>query len=113
MSLQTRTKLLQALKGVLNYCKLEIVFKTRLSNYFRYKDPIPKDFISGVVYKFQFGLCNGSYYGESIRHLDIRSGEHIPVSPLTGKSSNHQITLLFVIIYSAAIFYLLMTTLVF
>ena len=24
-------------------------------------------------------------YGESIRHLDIRSGEHVGVSPLTGK----------------------------
>ena len=41
--------------------------------------------MSGVVYKFQRGLCNESYYGESIRHLDIRSGEHIGVSPLTGK----------------------------
>ena len=30
-------------------------------------------------------LCSESYYGESIRHLDIRSGEHISVSPLTGK----------------------------
>ena len=39
----------------------------------------------GVVYKFQCGLCNESYYGESIRHLIIRSGEHIGVSPLTGK----------------------------
>ena len=85
--LQTRTKLQQALKGVLNCCKLEIVFKcqARLSNSFRYKDPIPKDLIFGVVYKFQCGLCNESYYGESIRHLDIRSGEHIGVSPLTGK----------------------------
>ena len=36
-------------------------------------------------YKFQYGLCNESYYGESIRCLDIRSGEHIVVSPLTGK----------------------------
>ena len=87
ISLQTRTKLQQALKGVLNCCKLEIVFKcqTRLSHSFRYKDPIPKDFISAAVYKFQCGLCNESYYGESIRHLDIRSGEHIGVSPLTGK----------------------------
>ena len=50
-----------------------------------FKDPISKDLISGVVYKFQCGLCNESYYGESIRHLDIRSGEHIGVSPLTGK----------------------------
>ena len=87
ISLQTSTKLQQALKGVLNSCKLEIVLKcqARLSNFFRYKDPIPKDLISGVVYKFQCGLCNESYYGESIRHLDIRSGEHISVSPLTGK----------------------------
>ena len=87
ISLQTRTKLQEALKGVLNCCKLGIVFKcqTRLSNSFRYKDPIPKDLISGVVYKFQCGLCNESYYGESIRHLDIRSVEHIGVSPLTGK----------------------------
>ena len=85
--MQTITKLQQTLKGVLNCCKLEIVFKcqTRLSNSFRYKDPIPKDLISGVVYKFQCGLCNESYYGESIRHLDIRSGEHIGVSPLIGK----------------------------
>ena len=72
---------------ILNSCKLQIVFKcqTRLSNSFRYKDPIPKDLIPGVVYKIQCGLCNESYYGESIRHLDIRSGEHIGVSPLTKK----------------------------
>ena len=87
ISLQTRTKLQQALQGVLNCCKLEIVFKcqARFSNSFRCKDPIPKDLISGVVYKFQCGLCNESYYGERIRHLDIRSGEYIGVSPLTGK----------------------------
>ena len=58
ISLQTRTKLPQAIKGVLNCCKLEIAFKcqTKLSNSFRFKDLIPKDFISGVVYKFQCGL---------------------------------------------------------
>ena len=87
ISLQTRNKLQQALKGVLNCCKLEIVSKcqTRLSNSFRHKDPIPRDLIPEAVYKFQCGLCIESYYGESIRHLDTRSGEHIGVSPLTGK----------------------------
>ena len=87
ISLQTRTKLQQALKGVLDCCKLEIVFNSQisLSNYFRYKDPTPKDLISGVVYKFQCCLCKESYYGENIRHLDVRSGEHMGVSPLTGK----------------------------
>ena len=53
--------------------------------FFPLQRPFPKDLISGVVYKFQFGLCNESYYGESIRHLDIKSGQHIGVSPLTGK----------------------------
>ena len=53
--------------------------------FFPLQRPFPKDLISGVVYKFQFGLCNEYYYGESIRHLDIRSGQHIGVSRLTGK----------------------------
>ena len=82
--MQTRTKLQQALKDVLNCCKQEIVFKCQTR--------IPKDLISGVVYKFQCGLCDESYYGESIRHLDIRSGEHIGVPPVTGmkvKPSNN------------------------
>ena len=85
--MQTRTKLQQTLKGVLNWWKLEIVFKcqTRLSNSFRFKNPLPKDLISGVVYKFQCGLCNESCYGESIRHLDKKSEEHRGMSPLTGK----------------------------
>ena len=54
VSLQTKTKLQQAIKGVLNCCSLEIAkkYKTKFSNSFRLKDPIPKDLISGVVYKF-------------------------------------------------------------
>ena len=87
VSLQTRTKLQQALKGLLNCYKLEIAFKcqTKLSNSSRFKDPIPKDLISGIVYRFTCGLCNESYYGGNIRQLDIRSAEYIGMSPLSGK----------------------------
>ena len=115
ISLHTRTKLQQTLKGVLNCCKLKIDFKcqTRLSNFFHYKDPIPKDLMSGVFCKFQCDLCNESYYGKSIRHLDIRSGEHIAVSPITERRSNHQITVLFVNIYSSITFQPLLKTLAF
>ena len=42
-------------------------------------------FTSGVVYKFQCGLCKESYYGECIRYLALRTGEHIGISPLTNK----------------------------
>ena len=87
ISLQTKTKIQQALKGVLNCCNLEIVFKCQrmLSNFFHYKEPILKDLVFGVVYKSECGLYNESYYDECIRHLDIRSGEHLDVSLLAGK----------------------------
>ena len=39
-----------------------------------------------MVYKFQCGLCNESYYGECVRHLAVRSGEHIGISILNNKS---------------------------
>ena len=38
--------------------------KTKLGNNFHFKDRIPKYLTSGVTYKFQYGLCNESYYGE-------------------------------------------------
>ena len=57
--------------------------KTRLGNNFHFKYQIPKDLTSGVVYKFQCGLCNESYYGEGMRQLNVRIGEHIGISPLT------------------------------
>ena len=87
ISLQTRTNLMKSLKNILNCCKLEIVLKnkTRLGNNFHFKDQIPKDLTSGFVYKFRCELCNESYHGECMRHLNVRIGEHIGISPLTKK----------------------------
>ena len=42
---------------------------------------------SDVVYKFSYGRCNATYYDETCRHLCVRVGEHLDVSPLTGKKS--------------------------
>ena len=73
ISLQTRVKWKKSLKNLLNCCKMQIVFKnkTRLGNNFHFKDQIPKDHTSGVVYKFQCVLCKESYYGECVRHLNV------------------------------------------
>ena len=59
--------------------------KTRLGNNFHFKYQIPKGLTCCVVYIFQCGLCNESYYGECVRHLDVRIGEHIGISPITKK----------------------------
>ena len=58
ISLKTRNKLKKSLKNILNCCEMQIVFnnKNRLGNNFRFKDRIPKDLTSGVVYKFQCGM---------------------------------------------------------
>ena len=60
ISLQTRTKLQKSIKGVLNCCKLQVIFKNRnkLCNNFCFKDPVPQILTSGVVYKFQCGSSN-------------------------------------------------------
>ena len=59
--------------------------KTRLGNNFHFKDQICKDLNSGVVYKFQCGLCSEFYYGECMRHLNVRIGEEIGILPLSKK----------------------------
>ena len=85
--LQTRTKLQKSIKGVLNCYKLQVISKSqnKLCNNFHFKDPVPQILTSDVVYKFQCGLCNESYYRECVRHLAVRSDEHVAISPLTNK----------------------------
>ena len=74
----------KSLKNVLNCCKL-FKNKTGLDSNFHFKDQIPKDLTSGVFNKFQCGLQNESYYGEHVRHLNVKIGEHTGISPLTKK----------------------------
>ena len=59
--------------------------KTRLGSNFHLKDQIPKDLTSGVFYRFQSRHSNGFYYGECMRHLNVRIGQHMSILPLTRK----------------------------
>ena len=85
ISLQLKTKLRKSFKNILNCCKVKIVFKTqrRLLSQFRFKEPLPYDLMSKVICKYRCGRCNSCYYGETDRHLRVRVGEHIGLSPLT------------------------------
>ena len=89
LSLAIRTRLQNSINRNLPFCKIKVIFKstTRLGNFFRFKDKVPFNLRSNVVYKFSCGRCNATYYGETCRHLNIRVGEHSGVSPLTGKKS--------------------------
>ena len=85
ISLQTKTKFSKSFKGIFNCCELQIVFKSqrKLANVFRFKDRLPFDLLSGVVYKYTCGRCDSSCYGETDTHLKVKSGEPIGISPLT------------------------------
>ena len=61
------------------------ICQNKLAKSFCFKDCIPKELTSGVVYKFQCGLYNESYYGKCVRHLTVRIGELIRITLLTKK----------------------------
>ena len=101
LSLETNNaSLIKSLKGFDSYVKIEKSSNEPtwlkissglwlLSNLFRFKDSIPKELRSHIVYKFLCSNCNITYYGETERHLNVRSGEHLSLSALTGKRVNN------------------------
>ena len=64
--LQVRTKIRNAMKNTLHCYKFQVIFKNErnLSNMFRFKDCVPYDLVSGVVYEYMCGRCNSSHYSK-------------------------------------------------
>ena len=60
-----------------------------MSNLCRFKDSIPKELCSYIVYKCLCSNCNITYFGETERHINVRSGDHLSLSALTGKRVNN------------------------
>ena len=86
-----RSRLYNCFNKTLPQSNIKVIFKSknRLSNFFRFKDSIPKGLRSHIVYKFLCSNCNITYYGETERHLHVRSGENLSLSALTGKRVNN------------------------
>ena len=64
------------------FCKknsnIKLVFNSfKIKNYFSYKDLIPNDLKSFLVYKFTCASFSSSYIGETCRHFKTRIEEHI------------------------------------
>ena len=51
---------------------IKLVFNSfKIKNYFSYKDPIPDDLKSFIVYKFTCASCSSSYIGETCRTFKL------------------------------------------
>ena len=64
------------------FCKenmnIRLVFSSfKIKNYFSYKDPIPDNLKSLLVYKFTCASSSSSYIGETCLHFKTRIEEHI------------------------------------
>ena len=55
----------------------QILIHSKLKNYFSYKDPIPNDSKSLLVYTFTCASCSSNYIGEMCHHFKTRIEEHI------------------------------------
>ena len=57
---------------------IKLLFSSfKIKNYFSYKDPIPDNMKSFLVYKFTCASWSSSYIGETCRHFKTRLEEHI------------------------------------
>ena len=65
----------------------KIIFKNSFSvkSFFRSKDKIPNLLQSNLVYSYNCGQCDATYYGETTRHLKTRIAEHKGLSNRTNK----------------------------
>ncbi len=85
--LQIRSQLQKFLSSAYPHISLRVVFRPsfRLSNFFPFKDKIPCELRSHVVYLYKCQCCGALYVGQTRRHIHTRISEHMGVSPLTGK----------------------------
>ena len=59
-------------------CNIKLVFNSfKIKNCFSYKDPVPDDLKSFVVYKFTCASCSYNYIGKTCHHFKTRIEEHI------------------------------------
>ena len=67
--------------------KINIVFKTqrRISHLLKFKDVIPSDYDSHIIYHFKCPGCNAGYIGETRVHHIVRNSQHLGISEFTGK----------------------------
>ena len=88
----------KSVKNIFKSCapsiSVKFVFssKFRISTKFSFKDKIPLDLKSHVLYRFTCAQCNLSYIGETTRHFLVRSCEHLAKSYRTNKNTKPDTT---------------------
>ena len=92
LSLEIRNRLRKHVNKHVSNCKLMVIFRSqrRLKSMFRFKDTIPLQLQSYILYRYTCGVCNNSYVGKTERHCHIRWCEHLKIQPFRGGASKNK-----------------------
>ena len=75
MSSNLKQKLRSSIQNSSPQCNINVNLKStnHLSSLFHFKDVIPKELSSCLLYKCSCSSCNATYYGKTECHLNVRS----------------------------------------
>ena len=59
--------------------------KFQLKSFFNFKDRLPADLRSHIIYEFQCESCQDSYIGSTTKQAKVRFSQHLGVSPRTDR----------------------------
>ena len=90
-TLSIKKRLKKLFSSQFNAFELKFVFKSglKVGNFLNFKDILPIDVRSLVVYKYSCSHCNVTYIGKTKRHHLVRMCEHLGISYKTGKQTKH------------------------
>ena len=81
-SVHLKKKLIKFLGNIYPHMEFRFIFQSvkRIENFFPFKDRIPSNLRSSVVYKFTCSSCKAAYYGKTSRHFIVHCREHLGIN---------------------------------
>ena len=78
-SFSFKNKLTKLLKEFYSQVTIRIIFKSNytIKRLFKFKDRLPFELQSSVIYKYECHCCHAMYYGKTKRQLRVRIFEHL------------------------------------
>ena len=86
-SMSVRNKLNKLMREFYPQLLVRVIFRPKytIQNFFKFKDSIPLELQSCVVYKYQCHSCSAIYIGKTKRQLRVRIFEHLGRSVRTNR----------------------------
>ena len=86
-SLELKSKMQKFVHKYFPQCKIQVIFKcnNRFQSFLGFKDKVPNNLRSHLLYKYTCNSCKAIYIGKTRRHYLVRVFEHLGISLRTHK----------------------------